>query len=65
MKLLILQKYNFSINSDLIIGLNYERENEIFNSIKELVKISPDNITIHSLSIKKAQPLPIKGRKKP
>ncbi|HHX48937.1 MAG TPA: coproporphyrinogen dehydrogenase HemZ [Clostridiales bacterium] len=58
------KKYNFSINSDLIIGLNYERENEIFNSIKELVKISPDNITIHSLSIKKGSTIANKGQEK-
>lgn len=59
------KQYEFCINSDLIIGLDGEMENDILNSIKKLVALNPENITIHSLSIKKGSKMFEKGNKKP
>ena len=40
------------INMDLIIGLPGEGEEEILYSIDEVLKLNPENITIHTLAIK-------------
>ncbi len=42
-----------SINMDLIIGLPGEEPEDVLNSIKKVVELKPDNITIHALSYKK------------
>lgn len=42
-----------SINMDLIIGLPGEVPEDVLNSIKKVVELKPDNITIHALSYKK------------
>ncbi len=42
-----------SINMDLIIGLPEESPEDVLNSIKKVVELNPDNITVHSLSYKK------------
>lgn len=44
---------NIGINSDLILGLPGETIEDMKYSINELEKLKPDNITIHTLSIKK------------
>lgn len=40
------------INMDLIIGLPGEGEEEILYSIDEVLRLNPENITIHTLAIK-------------
>lgn len=40
------------INMDLIIGLPGEGEKEILHSIDEVLRLNPENITIHTLAIK-------------
>lgn len=48
------RKYNFkTINSDLIIGLENENLNDLKVSLDEIGKLSPENLTIHTLSIKR------------
>lgn len=42
-----------SINMDLIIGLPEESPEDVLNSIKKVVELKPDNITVHALSYKK------------
>ncbi|NMB39617.1 MAG: coproporphyrinogen dehydrogenase HemZ [Firmicutes bacterium] len=42
------------INSDLILGLPGEDVNDFEYSLVELAKLRPDNITIHSLALKRA-----------
>lgn len=42
----------FIINMDLIVGLPDENIGDIRDSIEKIVKLSPENITVHSLSIK-------------
>lgn len=55
----IIEKYNMAkeigfdwINMDLIIGLEDENINDIKNTLNEISKLNPDNLTIHSLAIK-------------
>ena len=51
------QKYGFDINCDLIAGLTGESLGEFENSIESAVSLSPDNITVHSLCLKKGAKL--------
>ncbi len=41
-----------SINMDLILGLPGESEENISNTMREISKLNPDNLTVHTLSIK-------------
>lgn len=43
-----------SINMDLIIGLPDEGEKEVKNTMESLKHLSPENITIHTMSLKRA-----------
>lgn len=47
----------FSINMDLIIGLTGESVYDVKNTLKIIEKLNPDNLTIHTLSIKKGSKL--------
>ncbi|WP_313340786.1 coproporphyrinogen dehydrogenase HemZ [Sedimentibacter sp.] len=59
----IIQKYKlsreigFAINMDVILGLTGEDESDVKNTITEIVKLKPENITVHSLSYKKKSEL--------
>ncbi len=48
-----------NINMDLIMGLPKETLADVRNTMEELKKMDPDNITIHSLAIKRAARLNI------
>lgn len=43
-----------NINMDLIVGLPGEDENDLLTTLKEIDKLKPDSLTIHSLAIKRA-----------
>lgn len=45
------------INTDTIAGLPGEMSDDFKNTIKELIKLSPENITVHSMCIKRAADL--------
>ncbi|MBR6692436.1 MAG: coproporphyrinogen dehydrogenase HemZ [Clostridia bacterium] len=45
-------KYDFEINCDLIAGLMDEDANDFENSVKEIISLNPENITLHTLSLK-------------
>lgn len=49
--------YGFSINCDLIAGLTGETSAEFENSIERAVSLSPENITVHTLCLKKGAKL--------
>ncbi|KPU44981.1 oxygen-independent coproporphyrinogen-III oxidase-like protein HemZ [Oxobacter pfennigii] len=52
------RKYNFnSINMDMIVGLPGETEEDIKNTLDEIIKLNPENITVHSMSLKRASKL--------
>lgn len=50
-------KYNFSINMDLIAGLNGENFDDFKRSIDSAVSLDPDNVTVHTLCVKKGSKL--------
>lgn len=48
---------DFAINCDLIAGLPGEDEGDFAGSLKEVIELSPENITIHNLAVKRASRL--------
>ncbi len=46
-----------NINMDLIVGLPGETERDVRFTMEEIKKLSPDNLTVHSLAIKRAAAL--------
>ena len=60
----IKQAYNLAksldfdiINMDIILGLPGEGLSELENTLKELKKLNPDNLTVHTLSLKRGSKL--------
>lgn len=51
------QKFNFKINMDTITGLPGETLEDFCYTLDELCRLSPDNITVHTLAIKRAAAL--------
>ncbi|MCR5099121.1 MAG: coproporphyrinogen dehydrogenase HemZ [Lachnospiraceae bacterium] len=51
------RNYPFLINTDLIVGLPGEVENEVRDTLERIVELSPDNLTVHSLAKKRASRL--------
>lgn len=49
--------YGFFINCDLIAGLTDEREEEFFASVDKAIALQPENITVHTLCLKKGAKL--------
>lgn len=45
------------INMDIIIGLPGETVDDVRDTMAQIQKLDPDNVTIHSLAIKRASPL--------
>ncbi|MDD3839781.1 MAG: coproporphyrinogen dehydrogenase HemZ [Clostridia bacterium] len=57
----VIQKYKMAkdvgldwINMDLIIGLPSEDEQDVKNTINEILKLSPKNITVHTMALKRS-----------
>lgn len=46
-----------NINMDVIIGLPGEKLEEVNNTCEELLKLKPDSLTVHGMSIKRASKL--------
>lgn len=46
--------YEFDINVDLIAGLPFETKESFIDGLLKIIRLSPSNITIHSLYIKRA-----------
>jgi oxygen-independent coproporphyrinogen-3 oxidase len=49
----LMAKDDFIVNMDLIAGLNGEKHQDFKASIDKAIDLSPDNITVHTLCIKK------------
>lgn len=45
-------QFDFSINVDLILGLPGESSLEMMDSLSRVINLDPDNITVHTLSLK-------------
>lgn len=43
-----------NINMDLIVGLPGEGKDEVEHTLKEVMKLEPDSVTVHSLAVKRA-----------
>ena len=43
-----------NINMDIIVGLPQETREDVENTLEEIKKLGPDNLTVHSLAIKRA-----------
>ena len=48
---------NFTINADIIAGLPDEDVNNFSNTVQKMLELMPENLTIHTLSIKKGSEL--------
>lgn len=46
-----------NINMDLIIGLPQEHEEDVAHTMEEVMALNPDNLTVHTLAIKRASRL--------
>ncbi len=51
-KYYLARKYSFDINMDLIAGLPEESFDDFKNSINAAIDLSPENLTVHTLSLK-------------
>lgn len=56
-KFALVQEYGFIVNMDLIAGLTGETFEDFKLSLDTAVGLSPDNITVHTLSLKKGSRL--------
>lgn len=54
----------FSINADLIAGLPGEKFEDFVSSVNRIVDLSPDNITIHTLALKRGSDFVTSGMAK-
>ncbi len=45
-------EYKVDVNMDVIVGLPNESINDIEHTISEIIKLSPENITVHTLAFK-------------
>ena len=50
---MLAMKYDFKVNMDLIAGFEGETLRIFKNNIKTILELAPNNITVHTLSIKK------------
>jgi oxygen-independent coproporphyrinogen-3 oxidase len=50
-------KAGFTVNVDIILGLPGETEREVKYTLDEITKLSPDNLTVHTLAVKRASAL--------
>ena len=48
-----------NINMDLILGLPGEGAKDVEDTMREIVRLAPDNVTVHSLAVKRAARLNI------
>lgn len=56
-KFALAKKYGFAINSDLIAALPGESAEDFKNSIDGLISLAPENITVHTLALKRGAEL--------
>ncbi len=55
------RQYPFVINADLIAGLPEETVDMFAHSVDSLIKLRPDNITVHTLALKKGAELKLQN----
>ena len=60
----LLRNTDFSINADLIAGLPEESYDDFCDSLRKAINLSPDNITVHALSLKRGSVMTLNGDEK-
>ena len=60
-----LAKKDFIVNMDLIAGLDGETKEDFFKSVRKAIELAPDNITVHTLSVKRGSYLAEEGKRLP
>lgn len=50
---------NFKINMDLILGLPGENSDDVVDSLKKILELNPDDVTLHALALKRGSKLQI------
>lgn len=55
---------NFDINADLIAGLPGERAEIFLDSVRKCIALKPDNVTIHTFSLKRGATFVLDGMEK-
>ena len=58
------REFDFDVNMDLIAGLPEESFEDFATSLKSAVALNPENITVHTLSLKKGSTLKTEGSEK-
>ena len=56
-KFALAKEFGFDVNMDLIAGLNGETLDDFKYSIDQAIELNPDNITVHTLALKKGSKL--------
>jgi oxygen-independent coproporphyrinogen III oxidase len=49
--------HGFTVNADIIIGLPGEGPDEVTHTLKDMQRLAPDNLTVHTLAIKRGSRL--------
>ncbi len=57
----LIKSYEFDINVDLIAGLCDETESVFLSSVEKIALLRPDNVTVHTLSVKNGSALKNEG----
>ncbi len=60
----IAREFDFDVNMDLIAGLPEESFEDFANSLNKAIELAPENITVHTLSLKKGSTLKTEGSMK-
>lgn len=55
------RRYPLAVNMDLIMGLGEERAEDFLRSVRAVVDLAPDNVTVHALALKKGSVLKEQG----
>ena len=51
------QEGHYNINTDIILGLPGEKSDDVKHTMEEIIKLSPESITVHTLAVKRASRL--------
>ncbi len=55
----VAKNFDFDINMDMIVGLPKEKRKDVIYTLKKIIDLSPQEITVHSLALKRASDLEV------
>lgn len=53
----LVKSYGFSVNADIIAGLEGETLEDFINTVETVIKLNADNVTVHTLCLKRGSKL--------